>query len=94
MQSLVEVEHAAYADRFLIEVEGHRCALDYEIYDGVLIIVHTRVPAPVSGRGIAASMTRAALNWSREQGYKVLPHCPYAASYIQKNPEFADLLNR
>lgn len=88
------VEHAAYADRFLTEVEGHRCTLDYELFERVLIIVTTRVPEPVSGRGVAACMTRAALGWAREQGYKVLPHCPYAARFIQSNPEYADLLNR
>lgn len=88
------VEHASFADRFLLEVEGHRCVLDYELADGVLHIQSTRVPAAVSGRGIAASLTRAALSWAQAQGYAVNPQCSYAAKYIDTHPEFATLLQR
>jgi hypothetical protein len=86
------IEHVAFADRFLLEVDGHRCVLDYELIDGVLSIQSTRVPAAVSGRGIAASLTRAALNWAQTEGYAVRPLCSYAAKYIQTHPEYTELL--
>jgi len=29
---------------------------------------------------------------ARERGLKVVPVCPYAAAFIQRHPEFQDLL--
>ena len=88
----MQVEHVEYAQRFLCEVEGQRCALDYERDGQVLIITHTFVPAAVAGRGIAGALTRAALEYCRAAGYKVVPHCSYATDYIERHPEYATLL--
>jgi predicted GNAT family acetyltransferase len=52
------------------------------------------VPDPVSGRGIAASLTKAALTHARVAGWRVIPQCPYAAVYVQRHPEWSDILAR
>ena len=87
-----EIRHDSAARRFETRVEGQPCELDYRLDGRVMTIVHTGVPAPVGGRGIAAAMTLAAMETARAQGWKVVPACSYAATWLRRHPEFADLL--
>ena len=66
--------------------------LTYTVRDGVAILPHTEVEPRFEGRGIGGQLARAALDDAREQGLKVAPWCPFIAAYIEKNPEYADLV--
>ena len=68
------------------------CVLDYGLASAVMTITHTEVPAEVGGRGIASALVRAALDAARAEGWKVVPACSYAAVWMQKHPEYRDLL--
>ncbi|ARP97400.1 GNAT family N-acetyltransferase [Bordetella genomosp. 13] len=87
-----EVVHHEREGRFECSVEGYRCVLDYRLTDGVMAILHTGVPSPVGGRGIAAELTRVALETARREGWRVLPVCSYAEVYMRRHTEYADLL--
>lgn len=88
-----DIRHEPAQQRFTTVVDGEACELDYRRAGNVLIITHTGVPEAVGGRGIAASLTRAALAWARAEGLKVNPQCSYAAVFFRRHPEYADLLN-
>jgi len=92
MATSVVVRHEREASRFAATVDGLDCELDYRIDGGVLTILHTGVPSAVGGRGIAAELTRAVLDFAREEKLKVYPACSYAATYFRRHPEQADLL--
>jgi uncharacterized protein len=83
--TMTEVKHDTTAQRFCAEVEGERAVLDYTLVDGVMTITHTRVPAVIARRGIAAELMRAALQTARESHWKVVPACSYAAAYMRKH---------
>ena len=83
---VVAVAHDVAAQRFTAAVDGHTAALDYSLSAGVMSITHTRVPEPIAGRGIAAELTRAALEAARAAGWTVNPVCSYAAAYMRRNP--------
>lgn len=87
-----DIAHHPQDSRFLVVVDGHDCVLDYSLHNGVMTIRYTGVPPSVGGRGIAAELTRTALDSARAQGWKVVPVCSYAAAFIRRNPEYADLL--
>lgn len=78
------IVHNPAAKRFEWLEDGHLCVLDYELHNGIMIITHTGVPGAVGGRGIAADLTRTALETAREQGWKVRPLCSYADAYIRR----------
>jgi len=86
------IEHHPEARRFEWKENGMLCVLDYELDNNVMTIIHTGVPRPVGGRGIAADLTRCALDTARENGWKVRPLCSYAAAYIRRYDEYADLV--
>jgi len=88
----MDIVHDTDARQIRVEVEGHPGVVDYILRDGVMTITHTGVPPPIEGRGIAAELTRAALDTARREGWKVVPACSYAAAFMRRHPEFADLL--
>ena len=87
----VQVTHNTGEHRFEAVVDGYRCELDYSLQDSTMTITHTGVPTPVGGRGIAAKLMAAALATAREQGWRVVPACSFAASFMSKNPQYDDL---
>jgi predicted GNAT family acetyltransferase len=66
--------------------------LDYTVHDQLMTITHTGVPDALGGRGLAARLTKFALDHARGQHWKVVPRCSYAAVYIERHEEYADLL--
>lgn len=94
MTDAYAIRRNAAANRFETVVEGHRCVLEYRLDGDVLAIDHVFVPEAVGGRGIAAALTKAALDAARTEGWRVVANCPYAAAYIARHPAYADLLSR
>jgi predicted GNAT family acetyltransferase len=49
----------------------------------------TFVPDALRGRGVAAVLTRHALDYAAQEGYTVIPSCSYVEWYIERqgNPE-------
>ena len=84
--------HKPEQARFQTTVDGHLCVLDYQLHEAVMIITHTEVPALLAGQGIAAALTQAALTTARARHWLVSPECSYAAAYLQRHPEYQDLL--
>jgi phosphotransferase system enzyme I (PtsI) len=59
-----------------------------------VILDHTFVPDELRRHGMAATLVRAALDEARQRRWKIVPRCSYVAGFIERNPEFADLVER
>jgi predicted GNAT family acetyltransferase len=79
-------------NRFELDADGHIAFSNYKRADGVLTILHTEVPKALEGRGIGSALIRGVLDNARSQGLKVIAVCPFAKAYIERHPEYADLL--
>jgi len=88
----LDIIHDLDAREFLARVDGHRAVLQYELSDGLMSITHTRVPEGARNRGIAAALTRAALDAARAAGWKVKPLCTYAIEFMRTHADYADLV--
>jgi uncharacterized protein len=86
-----DIRHNAAAQRFETTVEGALCELDYRLAGGTMTITHTGVPPQLEGRGIASAMTQAAMETARANGWKVIPACSYAVTWLRRHPQFDDL---
>jgi predicted GNAT family acetyltransferase len=78
--------------RYELSVDGHLAATYYRIADGVITFVHTEVPDALAGRGVGSKLVKGALDQVRAAGLKVVPQCPFVKAYIEKHPDYADLL--
>lgn len=85
------VIHDPEARRFVTRRDGHEGLVEYRYQGDVLTITHTLVPAAIGGRGIAGELVQAAMDFAREQGAKVVPQCSYAAAWLDRHLEYADL---
>jgi uncharacterized protein len=78
--------------RFELAVEGHIAATYYNIADGVITFIHTEVPPELGGKGIGSKLIKGALDQVRADGLKVIPQCPFVKAFIEKHPDYQDLL--
>lgn len=87
--------HNVKLQRFETRVNDAALAfLSYVPEGGRVILDHTFVPDGLRGRGIAAALTRAALNEARQRHWKIIPRCSYVAAFIARNPAYADLIQQ
>ncbi len=78
--------------RFELDVEGQIAFLDYRRQDGTLILTHVEVPVALRNRGIGSAFVKQVLDQAREQGWKIVPVCPFIRAYLWQHPEYEDLL--
>lgn len=65
----------------------------YDFYDDAILITRTSVRREYTGMGIAENLIRTALDEIRSEGaYCVVPICSYVQNFIDKHPEYQELL--
>ncbi len=74
----------------LTDDEGRPVELEYRRSGDRLLILHTRVPDALGGRGLGGRLVAAAVDLARGEGLTVVPHCPYARSWIDDHPDEVD----
>jgi predicted GNAT family acetyltransferase len=65
---------------------------NYRLTPSTVIITHTETPQSLRGRGIASELVQGALQLIRADGLKVVAGCGFVVDYLQKHPEFTDLV--
>jgi len=89
----VEIRQDAAAGRFHVVVDGVVAGFaDYRDADGVREFPHTVVEPEYGGRGLAGRLVGTALDATRDEGLRIRPTCSYVAAYVDKHPEYADLV--
>ncbi len=87
-----EVQDHPEAQHFELRSEGKLAYLQYQRLGSQLILVHTEVPPELEGKGIGSALAKAGLDFARQNQLKVVPLCPFVKSYIQRHPEYQDLV--
>jgi predicted GNAT family acetyltransferase len=78
------VIHRPQDSRFEIKVGDYVALLEYKIAQGHITIHHTFVPNELRGKGLAAKLAEAALNFSKTEQLEVIPQCSYIESYMKR----------
>jgi uncharacterized protein len=58
-----------------------------------VIIAHTEIDERREGEGLGSVLVRSVLDRIRASGKTVIPMCPFTAAYIQRHPEYVDLVD-
>jgi predicted GNAT family acetyltransferase len=81
------------ARRYELRIDGAQAGLiDFVTAGDAVALPHAETLPRYRGQGLAADLTRFALDDIRAAGLRVIPLCPYVAEFIQLNPEYADLV--
>lgn len=90
--SQIEVIHNAGNNRFEVDLGKEKAVLIYMIKAGLFIMLHTEVPPAFEGMGIAGKMAREAMEFAKYEGLKLRSYCSYTTRYIERHPEYQNLL--
>lgn len=93
LKDAISVTHNEAAHRFEATVDGLLSLLAYRRFPDRIVLHHTEVPVPIEGHGIAAELTRVALDFARANRLRVVPLCPYVSSFLRQHHEYHDLLS-
>ena len=66
----------------------------YHQRDGRVVFTHAEVDDAFEGQGVGSALARGSLDKVRAAGNPVVVECEFIASYIEKHPEYQDLLTR
>lgn len=81
------IVHRPEVCRFSIEMEGCEAYVEYVENASELIIVHTIVPGPLEGRGLASALVAFVYKYADEKGLKRVAVCTYAKKWLEKHSE-------
>jgi predicted GNAT family acetyltransferase len=79
--------------RYEIVVDGEVAGFTQFRVDGdIATFIHTEIDSQYEGQGLASQLIREALDDVRGKGLRVRALCPFVRGFIDKHPEYQDLL--
>lgn len=89
-----EITDNAQESRYEIRVDGALAGFaEYRTRPGEVVFTHTEVGDAYGGQGIGGALVRGALDDVRAKGgLSVVPLCPFIKGWIDKHPDYEDLV--
>ena len=89
----VEVVDAPERSRYLARVDGEVAGFAaYRMRGERIVFTHTEVDPAYEGKGVGSALAKAALDDVRRRGLTMVLVCPFMTAYVQRHPEYADLV--
>jgi uncharacterized protein len=66
----------------------------YDTRPDAVVLIHTDVDRAYEGRGYGSRLISGALDDIRARGLTVVPVCRFVRAYLDRHPEYADLVTR
>lgn len=85
------VVHNEAEGQFETWIDGQLSKLDYMQDGNTMVITHVGVHPEHRGQGVAGKITEVALEYAKQKSYRVVPMCPYVATYIRRNRQYLEL---
>ncbi|WP_113704810.1 GNAT family N-acetyltransferase [Nonomuraea lactucae] len=90
----VDVVDDPERSRFEVRLDGEVAGFaEYRLLPSKIVFTHAEVLPEHQGRGLAGRLVKHALDASREAGLRVVPLCPYVASWIKRHSDYHDLVD-
>lgn len=78
--------------RLELEVEGSIAFIDYKLLRDRLFLIHTEVPPALEGKGAGSIIVQKALQYAKDNNYKIVPICPFVQSYLKTHKEWNNIV--
>ncbi len=78
--------------RLELEIEGNIAFIEYKLEGDRLFLIHTEVPPTLEGKGAGSAIVQKALQYAKDNSYKVVPWCPFVQSYLKRHKEWNDII--
>jgi len=92
----IEVHDNPAENRYEALVDGQLAGIAvYGLGADAIVFLHTEVADAYEGQGVGSALARGALDDVRAKNERdVVPLCPFIKSWIEKHPDYQDLLHR
>lgn len=89
-----KVTHDEANNRFVIEVDGQEAGFAEYLpkEGGVRDFNHTVVDSAYQGQGLSKALIQEALDNTKEAGGTIIATCSAVEGFVEKNPEYKELL--
>lgn len=78
--------------RFEVKLNDDWAFIEYIRAENKMYLTHTEVPPAMEGKGIGSALVKHAFQVLDTEGRKLVPLCPFVASYVKRHPEYKKLL--
>lgn len=87
-----EVTDNRERSRYELDIAGQVVFANYRRQGTTILIPYVEAPQALRGTGAAGRLMEGVMAIARAEGLKVRPLCSYAAAWMHRHPEHADLL--
>jgi uncharacterized protein len=64
----------------------------YRLLGDEIVLIHTEVADEFEGQGVGSRLVAGTLDDIRARGLRMQPVCPFVKAYVERHPEYADLI--
>ena len=91
----ITVTDAPDKHRYEVRTDGELAGFAaYVSGQGVRVFTHTEVDPAYEGQGLGSTLARGALDDVRQKHVAAVPMCPFIASWIERHPDYSDVVYR
>ncbi|GIG40609.1 GNAT family N-acetyltransferase [Cellulomonas phragmiteti] len=88
------VEHDEAGRRYVLRIGDDEVGeLGYSVGGDRVVLEHTAVDESRQEKGLGSQLVAYALDDVRDAGRRVVPQCPFVRAYVERHPEYADLVD-
>jgi uncharacterized protein len=84
-----QVTHDPDHARFEYRAGSSVAEIVYRLHGQRMVLLHTGVPHALEKHGIGGELVRAAVGYAASEGLTVVPSCPFARDWLERNPDVA-----
>lgn len=88
-----EIRDNAELKRYELALDGEVAMVTYNLSPPNLMITETVVPIALEGRGLASRLAKHVIGDAKARNLLILPVCPFFSAYLQKHPEYAEMVH-
>ncbi|MBA1264641.1 GNAT family N-acetyltransferase [Stutzerimonas stutzeri] len=90
-----QVRHDESRQRYVLEINGQPLGFaQYQEEGDRQVFTHTEIDDSLAGQGMGSMLARAALDDARRRGKRIVPVCAFIAAYVNKHPDWSDVLDQ
>jgi predicted GNAT family acetyltransferase len=91
----MEFRHDTSRHRYVLEDENATmvASTNYTVRQERIVFNHTEIADGYEGQGLGTKLVKAALDDVRTTGRKIVPICAYVRGWIERHPEYDDLVD-
>ncbi|MCW3816921.1 N-acetyltransferase [Micromonospora sp. DR5-3] len=83
-------------ERFEARDEAGKLAglVTYQLTGNIIAYTHTEVDPEFEGQGVGSTLARTVMDDARAKGRTVVPICPFLSGWLEKHPEYENIVVR